>query len=204
VALDERRDRGGGSFLLVCAPWRTDRSCGRGDKLCESAARQSEQSAGVIERGPVAKRRDRQAARSGAGNQHLAEEFSFGLVHADMDGQDFVGGPRGHSSADEDAAPNDLVARCGQARCSSAHAFGRQSMSGGHALAHALARSRRGEPFGCMVGCESTLWQQLKLRALDHLQLTQFAAKGNQDCAARSSLQSESDAHGLSHLTSGG
>ncbi len=118
---------------------------------------------GVIKRALVAKRRDWQAACSGAGNQHLAEEFSFGLVHADVDGQDFVRGPGGHSGADEDAAPNDLVARCRQARCSSANTFGRQAMSGCHALAHALVRSRWGEPFGCMVGRESTSRQQLKL-----------------------------------------
>jgi len=70
---------------------------------------------GGIERALFGERRQLQAAGAGASDEHLAEELAFGLVHAHVDREDFVGAPVGHAAPDEHRAAAQLVRRCTEA-----------------------------------------------------------------------------------------
>src|SRR2546422_3493976 len=117
-------------------------------------------------------RRQFQVAGARARNEHIAKQLAFGLVHADVDGEDLVGAPVRHSRSDEHRTAAQLVACLGAAPRSFAYAARCKTMRRRDAALHALARVRRSEPFRRVVRRPGALRQELDLRALDKLRLT--------------------------------
>src|SRR6266513_2702705 len=116
----------------------------------------------------------RQGAR--ARNEHIAKQLAFGLVHADVDGEDLVGAPVRHPGSDEHRAAAKLVACLGEAPRSFAYAARRKTMRGRDAAFHALARGRRIEPIRCVVRRPGAVRKELDLRALNELRFTRVAS----------------------------
>jgi len=72
-------------------------------------------------------------------------------VHANVDGEDFVGAPVWHAGSDEHRAAAQFVACLGDAPRSFAYAARRKTMRGRDAAPYALARVRRIKPFRRVV-----------------------------------------------------
>jgi hypothetical protein len=81
-------------------------------------------------------------------DQYTTEELPFSLVHADMNGQDFVRTPGWHTRSDEYATGADVVAGSDQSLCRGADSVLCQAMCGGDAAVDALLRCIRREAFG--------------------------------------------------------
>ena len=101
----------------------------------------------------------------------LVSLVTFSLMHADMNGQDFVRRPSGHAWSDENSASADVVAGGGQRLDGGADSVLRQAMSGGNAAVDTLLRSGGREAFGGMVRGEVAFGKQAEFGACKDLHL---------------------------------
>ena len=127
-------------------------------------------------------------------DEDVTKQLAFGLVHADVHGDDFRGRPRWHARADKYSAGADLVPGLGQFLERGSDSELCQMTGRGNAPVDALLGCLRWKSLGSVIRCEVAFGEKPKLATLEDLRGSRVAYR-NENRPSRPSLEADCDAH---------